>query len=216
MKLTVMTFWFLGLAGSLAGLAIAAPQAEVASTKWQLDLTFEDPQRIILTLPGQETPATFWYVLYTVTNNTGKDIQFFPSFRLVTDTLKVVDGGDEISPSVYESVLERHRAEFPFIAAPSKVTGPLLQGEENSRTSVAVFKDFDSEASDFTIYVGGLSGEMTRVANPSFDASKPESETNPRSFSLRRTLAITYDFPSDTISRHAAQPVRRSREWVMR
>lgn len=198
------------------GLLSAAPKAEVASTRWQLDFAFQDPQRFVIQLPGQNEPATYWYVLYTVTNRTGRDIQFFPSFRLVTNTLAVVEAGDEVSPSVYHAILERHRPEFPFITPPHKVLGPLLQGEENARTTVAVFKDFDPESSAFTIYVGGLSGEMTRVPNPAFDANRPESDDNPRSFTLRRTLAVDYDFPGDTISRHTAQPVRRNREWIMR
>ena len=195
---------------------MAAPQTEVATTSWQLDFKFHDPQRIVLQLPGQDEPSIYWYVLYTVTNNTGQDVQFFPSFKLVTDNLQVVDGGDEVSPTVYSTIFDRHRPEFRFITTPAKVTGLLLQGEENSRTSVAVFKDFDPGASEFTMYVGGLSGEIARTPNPSFDPKKPESDTNPRGFVFRRTLAVTYAFPSDESSRVVASPIRKNREWVMR
>jgi hypothetical protein len=206
-----------GLLLVLGGLgAMVAPEAGAWSSSWVLDIKFYDPQRITLTLPGDTRETTFWYMLFEVTNDTGEDVEFYPSFRLVTNTLKVVEGGAEVSPSVYDAIMARHKKEHPFITTPAKITGPLLQGEDNARTSVAVFRTFDRNASGFTIYASGLSGDIVRVHNPGFDDSKEESSTNPRFFILRRTLAITYDLPGDPETRAMAKPVRRSREWVMR
>ena len=201
----------LGTAG-----VVAAPDAAVSPKSWQLDFVFHDPQRIAVQLPGHIHPTTFWYVVYEVTNNTGKERGFFPSFRLVTDTLQVVEGGADIHPSVYEAVAARHRNEFPFLAPPTKVTGVLLQGRENARASVAVFREFDREANGFTVYVSGLSADIRRVRNPSFDESRQESQQNPRTFVLRRTLAIRYDLPGDPETQAQSIPVRRTRDWVMR
>ena len=83
--------------------------ASVGSTAWQLDVKFLDPQRITLKLPGDAEPTTFWYVLFEVTNHTGRDVQFYPSFRLVTSTLHVVEGGANISPNVYDAIAARQR-----------------------------------------------------------------------------------------------------------
>ena len=143
-------------------------------------MKFHDPQRITFRLPGDTHETTFWYMLYEVTNSTGRDVEFFPSFRLVTDTLQVVTAGDDISPSVYDAIAARHKREFPFFAPPTKVTGLLLQGRENARASAAVFRMFDKEASAFTVYGAGFSGDMDRVPNPSFDTTKEESEKNQR------------------------------------
>jgi len=194
----------------------AAPQADIATTAWQLDLRFKDPQRITLRLPGDDYDTTFWYVMYEVTNRTGKDVDFFPSFRIVTDTLQVVEGGANIHPLVYDAIKARHFREFPFFAPPVKVTGPLLQGEENARASAAVFRTFDENAASFTLFISGLSGETERVRNPAFDVKRGESEENPRAFFMRRTLSVVYDLPGDPQTRSSATPVRRSREWVMR
>jgi hypothetical protein len=194
----------------------AAPQADIATTAWQLDLRFKDPQRITLRLPGDDYDTTFWYVIYDVTNRTGKDVDFFPSFRIVTDTLQVVEGGANIHPLVYDAIKARHVREFPFFAPPVKVTGPLLQGEENARASAAVFRTFDENAASFTLFISGLSGETERVRNPAFDVKRGESEENPRAFFMRRTLSVAYDLPGDPQTRASATPVRRSREWVMR
>jgi len=216
-----MRFRTLGVAvfGFWAGMGpsvTAAPKADIATTAWQLDLEFFDPQRMTLRLPGDEHETTFWYVLYQVTNRTGKDVEFYPSFRIVTDTLQVVEGGADVSPAVYDAIKARHVRQFPFFAPPAKVTGLLLQGEENSRASAAVFRTFDEAASSFTLFISGLSGESERVRNPAFDVKRGESEENPRAFWLRRTLAVMYDLPGDPQTRASATPVRRSREWVMR
>jgi len=199
-----------GVWTGVSGALQAAPEAGWVSRSWTLDFEFYDPQRI--TVNG----TTYWYVLYQVTNRTGKDVDFFPSFRLVTDTLQVVEGGTDVNPLVYDTIAARHHREFPFFAPPAKITGLLLQGEENARASAMVFGTFDPSAAGFTIFAGGLSGEVTRLRNPAFDQTQPESDANPRSFLLRRTLAITYGLPGDTLSRSLATPIRRSREWVMR
>lgn len=196
--------------------ARGAPQPGIAASSWSLNLHFHDPQRIAVQHRGDNAPTTYWYFLFTVTNNTGQDVQFFPSFRIVTDTIEKVDGGDRVRPSVYDAIAARHRREYPFMAPLPKVTGLLLQGEDNARTSVAIFRDFDKQASKFVVYVSGLSGDVERVSNPDFDPKKPASDSNARSFMLRRTLAIQYDLPGDEVSRGRAKPTRRSRIWVMR
>lgn len=196
--------------------SLGSPRAGLASTQWQLELRFQDPQRITVRLPGETTDASYWYLVYEVVNNTGRDIQFYPSFKIVTNTLKVVDSGVEVSPSVVDWIVERHRTDFPFFTSPNKVSGLLLQGEENARASVAVFRPVDPEASSFTLYASGLSGESTRIPNPAYDPSKADSLDNAPYFVLRRTLAVTYDLPGDPKTRAFATPIRRSREWVMR
>ena len=193
---------------------LAAPQAGLISPSWELDVEFFDPQRItVSTATGDQT---YWYVLYRVINRTGKDVRFFPSARIVTNTLRVTDAGDGVHPAVYDKIAELHRKDFPFFAPPVKVTGLILQGAANARESAAVFQSFDPEASSFKVYLGGLAGEKERVNNTAFDPSKKESEDNPRSFLAQRTLEISYDLPGDPNTRAVARPIRRDRQWVMR
>ncbi len=197
--------------------AEAAPRPPMSGmSSWRLDFEFHDPQRISVGLPGDDEKTTYWYLLYRVTNDTGQDVQFFPSFRLVTNTLKVVEGGAAIAPRVYNAIAARHRRQYPFFAPPWKITGLLLQGAQNARVSAAVFRDFDPTASSFKVYASGLSGAVTRIPNPGFRGDKPESQSNERYFLLRQTLEITYDLPGDATTREWAKPVRKRREWVMR
>jgi len=187
-----------------------------AASAWQLDFEFLDPHRITLRLPGTDEEMTYWYVLYRVTNNTGKDVQFMPSAQLVTNTLDVVTAGDNVHPTVYKKIAALHKKEYPFFARPTKVSGLLLQGEENARSSAFVFTPFDIKADSFSIHISGLSGLIDRIANPAFDSSKPESDENPRSFTRRLTLALDYVLPGDETSRRSASPIRKNRRWEMR
>ncbi len=202
-----------GIAVGIAPVSgMAAPKASTTGRSWQLDFRFHDPQRISIVLPGDQAPTTFWYLLYEVTNNTGRDVEYYPSFELVTNTLQTVTGGDNISPSVYEAIAAQHRKEYPFFATPFKVTGTLLQGEINHRVSAAVFRDFDRSAHEFTVFTAGLSGEMKRIPNP----TRAQNKDNPAYYVLRRSLAVTYGLPGDSTTRKSAKPVRKRRDWVMR
>ncbi|MFQ5463577.1 MAG: hypothetical protein ACE5E5_13255 [Phycisphaerae bacterium] len=216
MRKWVLTILMVGSYAAMGRPAEAAPKPKIAPATWQVDFAFDDPQRITLKAPGDLEPTTYWYLLFTVTNNTGRDVPFYPSFRLVTDALQVVEGGAGIAPHVYEAIFARHRLQAPYITEPFRITGTLLQGEENARMSVAVFRMFDANASKFTIYVSGLSGDVERVRNPDFDPTRAESDSNVRFFMLRRTLAIDYALPGDEEARFAATPMRRSRRWIMR
>ncbi len=200
----------------LVGLADAAPKPSPASPSWQLEFEFHDPGRISLVLPGDDHATTYWYLLYSVTNNTGREVEFYPSFDLVTDTLKVVEGGSGIHPAAYQAIRKRYAKLYPFFVAPREAAGVLRQGTDHKLTSAIALLDFDPRASEFTMHVAGLSGETARVPNPAYDPDKPESDKNMRFFVLRKTLAVTYELPGDPQSRNLATPRRVKREWVMR
>jgi hypothetical protein len=198
----------------IAVAAWAAPEPSKAPRAWELDVEFHDLQRITVTVDGK--PTSYWYLLYTVTNNAAEDVEFFPSFDLVTNELQVVPANDGIHPSVYDAIEARYRKTYPFFRNPMKVNGKLLQGADNARTSAAVFREFSAEANRLTIYGGGFSGEIVRMPNPTFDPNKPENDQNQRFFVLRKTLAIQYDVPGDPQTRLTSSATRRGMEWIMR
>ena len=81
---------------------------------------------------------------------------------------------------------------------------------------MVVFRQFNPADNEFTVYFSGLSGEIKRIQNPNFDPTQPDSDENPRLFTLRKTLAIWYKVPGDPRTRSQAAPVRVDRQWVMR
>lgn len=199
----------------VTALAEVPKPAEVPKS-WELKFRFEDPQRVAVYEPGQNEPTVYWYMLYRVENATDQEVDFYPRFDLITDTLDVVSDQREVSPEAFKAI--RRRAGQPFLLPPEKVAGKLLIGEERARYGVAIWKDFDPKARAFAIYVHGLSGEWTKIRNPAFDEDKPSSDENPRYFVLRKTLKIPYRFPGSESMRHKAVPQRipEKQTWVMR
>lgn len=199
-----------------AGISVAAPSPSVVPKSWEVEFTFHDPQRISVVLPGDRGATVFWYILYTVTNNTGQEIGFYPTFDLVTDKLEVIEGGYGISPSVYAAINAQHKKVYRFFIDPMEMYGPLRQGEDNARTSAIAFGQLDEMVNSFKIYVGGLSGEIVKVRNTRFDRERPESQENARFFALRKTLSIAYHLPGDRRTQRETVPARSEIEWVMR
>lgn len=210
-------------------LAAGPPKPEIISASWDLHFDYQEIQRIAIDLPGKPGPRTYWYLLYTVTNDTGRDIDFYPSFEIMTNRGRRIPNEIGVSPAVFRAVKIRHAPTHPFLQDQTQIIGRLLQTADQAREGVAIWPDFSPGADKFTIFVRGLSGESTEVPNPGFDPAKPETvaekladgttiprKINPRKWSLHKTLAIRYDLPGDPRTRSGARPVRTAQEWVMR
>jgi hypothetical protein len=210
----------------------AGPQPAGVPQSWELRFAYLSPQRISVTLPGEAVGRTYWYVLYSVTNENRDtpEVQFLPTFTLMTDTMQVYPAEIGVHPSVYDAIKHRHRKTHPFLTEPVRTIGRLLLGEDNTRDSVAIWPDFDRQASSFTIYVGGLSGETQRIRNHRHDPTQPEVATettedgvtleklvNPKYFTLRKTLVLDYELPGNADTRGRAQAkLSRPHHWTMR
>ncbi len=202
---------------AMSTITVGFPKPSPVPIDWELDFKFQDLQRITVDVPG-EGRQTYWYVIYTVTNNTGRDVNFHPEMTLVTDTLQELHAMVEVAPEVFSKIQQQYKATYPWLEHPSKVIGKLLQGKDNARDSIAVWPDFDPKARSVTLYVGGLAGEMIAVPNPAFKAGKSDPAKVPPVFVLRKTLAVEYDLPADTANRASVTAKRTSQEleWIMR
>ena len=78
---------WLALAPSADTKVGAGPQPSATPLSWELDIKFLDPKRIELQLPGSDRPVVYWYVVYTVINNTGRSQRFAPLFQIVTGSV---------------------------------------------------------------------------------------------------------------------------------
>ncbi len=196
----------------------AIPKPSPVPVSWQLDIKFQDIKRIHVNIPG-EGEKTFWYMIYTITNNTGQDVVFHPEFELVTNTLQVIPAEINVAPEVFKAIKEKYKATYPWLENPLKIIGKILQGKDNARDSVAIWPDFDPKASRFDIYIGGLSGEVAAVPNPLFIKGKSDPKKVPPYFVLQKTMVIHYSVPSDPANREKVGASRTGQpdiEWVMR
>lgn len=204
----------------------ATPEPSPVPTAWELSIHPSEPMRI------EVGGKLYWYLLYTVSNLSGQDVDFHPEIVRVseidTDDPAPQAGSQQapkvlvepaiigIDTRVYKTIAQRHAKTHPFLVSPIKAIDRLLQGKDNARTSVAIFPDLDPRSQKFTIYFGGLSGEHESKPNPEFNPKKPVSESNPRFFVIRKTLAMPYTLPGDGRTRRGATPVLGRMTWVMR
>ncbi|MBK8267443.1 MAG: hypothetical protein IPK83_03720 [Planctomycetes bacterium] len=212
--------------------AIATPEPSPTRISWELQLEPTAPARILVdTDQGQRV---YWYLLYSVTNNTPQDIDFHPEIVRVSEIASEVpedqaeahaDKASKLTvepslvgvhPKIFAAIKNLHAKTHPFLVEPVKAISKLKQGRDNSLSSVAVFPELDPRVSKFTIYIGGLSGEQMTKSNPLYDAKKPPSDDNQPVFVLRKTLAIPYTLPGDERTRKNAEPALGRMEWVMR
>jgi hypothetical protein len=215
----------MALATITAGIAIAAafgetPKPSVVPVSWQLEFEHKQLQPIRLTLPGESSPRTFWYLIYTVTNRTGEDRFFVPDCTLYTDTGQLLRAGRNVPPNVFEEIKKLHND--PLLQDGSAMTGKLLQGEDNARTGVAIWSDFEQDASSLDLFFGGLSGETMSVKLPApvqvmeYTAAGKKVQRETSELVLTKTLELSYRLTVEPAKRHEKAPTLLSKDWVMR
>lgn len=219
-------------AAVLPGSVGTGPQPALNPIAWEFELRFEDPKRIEVSVPGRGT-QTYWYMLYTVTNTSDRTQRFYPTFQIVTENLKVFDTDVGIPPTVFNAIRDLHKLQYKYLVAPAEAIGDLRTGEDNARESVAIWREIDLNVNHFSVFVAGLSGEANAVKNPAYDPETPESgalqldvaadgratakfPSNPRYFTLRKTLQIDYALPGAADARDSSAPRRLAVRWVMR
>jgi hypothetical protein len=213
--------------------ARAEPQPSATPVAWELSIQPDSLMKI--SVDSGKGPAVYWYLIYTVTNNSGQDVDFHPDIVRVCEienetpedrAMAQPDTAPKIlvepaivgvDARVFQAIADRHARTYPFLVTPVKAIDRLLQGKDNARTSVAVFSDLDPRINRFTIYFGGLSGERLTRPNPKYDPRRPSADKeNPKLFVLQKTLAMPFTLPGDTKTRRAATPVLGRMNWVMR
>jgi len=204
------------------------PAPSPAPISWEFDFKYAPPKRIEVRNADGQT-ETYWYMLYTVTNKSMTTRQFHPLFELVTIDLRVFHTDIGISPLVFDAIKERHKITHKYLLHPTKAIGELRTGDDYARESAAIWRADDLRASEFSIYIAGLSGEARVLRNPVHDPSKPvmktvvddrgrehETTVNPKFFTLRKTLSLTYMLPASDKARSQIEPRLDDARWIMR
>jgi hypothetical protein len=220
------------------------PKPSPTPVSWELIIKPSPLMRI--EVDTGKGPQTYWYMIYTVINSTGQDVDFYPEAVRVSEidvgasesratTRPAQDSGLIVEealvgahPKVFEAIRKLYANTQPYLAPPVEAIGRLLQGKDNARTSMVIFPDLDERVTKFTIYFGGLSGEKVSKPNPKYDprraagkgtkaGSQPaEDKDNPQYFVLQKTLAMPYTLPGDAKTRRTATPSPGAMDWVMR
>jgi hypothetical protein len=201
------------LTAVLAGLCMAAPTPAIVQRpgQWTLDVRYEHPQQLVLPY-GPAGEQRFWYMIMTVTNRTGMDVEFYPKCDLMTDTFQIVPAGRAVPDVVFQMVRQRHASRYPLLESLRSVPNRILEGEDNALDIAIIWQDFDAQAGNFQVFMGGLSNETAVIAHPVATGE----DGRPLPIYLRKTLELSYDMRSDPTLRSSVEVVYKDQSWVMR
>jgi hypothetical protein len=203
-----------GIWAIVACVCLAAPEPAIVPSpgQWTLDVEFTHPQQIVLRRTSDNQPVRFWYVILTLTNNTGKDVGFYPKCDLLTDTFQIVPAGKSVSPAVFERIRKRHEKRYPFLESLDRAGNKILQGEDNTKDIAIIWPDFDLKAKNINLFITGLSNETAAVNHP----VAMDETGNPVKIYLRKTLKLSYDLKGDPALRSSVSLAYKEKGWVMR
>lgn len=193
--------------GLTAASVALPPEPNPIPVRWQLDLDVGPLRVASVETPGQG-PMLYYFLTYTVTNNTDQDILLAPSFELATETGTNVVAGQGVPAVVTQTILDR--LDNPLLNDQVGMIGVLRRGEAYARDGLVVWPVRDNEADEARVYMAGFSGETTRI-----EVIDRESG-DPRDVVLRKTLMAVHEIPGHVDGRGNAPIERVVNRWIMR
>jgi hypothetical protein len=178
---------------------------------WYLDFKHAKPKRIVVDVPGQTAPTAYWYLTYTVTNNTGKEQEYYPEFEMVTQDGKIHRSSKGILRPVFDAIkkTENNNLLLPV----SQMVGTLHQGEDQAKDGVAIWEEPMARMGPFSIYAMGLNGEFVTAADKE---GKPLLDRSGATMTLRKTLEMNYVIWGDEIKPGDDIVQVKKQRWLMR
>lgn len=213
-----VTLLSLGLLITASARAADFPKPSPYPITWELKFTHGKPKRIVVDVPGSPVPLAYWYMTYTVTNNSDKEQQWLPSFELMTEDGKLVRGNVNIPRKAFDSIktAERNKYLEPF----TTITGSIRLGEAEARDGVAIWPEPSPRMGHFSIFISGLSGEAVMLKNANGKFQKIESAEELRNTKdliiLRKTLQLNFFIRGDEVYPGEDEVNVDSEAWIMR
>lgn len=211
------------LAVLLAGACLVLPASSVLAGKhpepsvypirncWYLDFKHAAPKRIVIDAPGLRAPTAFWYLTYTVTNNTGKEVEFLPEYEMVTEDGAIHYGNRGIPQSVFDAIKKVTGNDLLLPSA--QLAGPLHQGEDQAKDGVIIWEEPMLRMGSFSIYIGGLNNEFVAATD---NDGKPVLGADGKPIVLRKTLELNYNIFGDEVKAGLNEVHAKPERWVMR
>jgi hypothetical protein len=198
----------LGVAGVVGlGSAIGmGPEPDPIPRKWEL--TVEPGSLRYASVDDGEGAKSYFYFTYTVTNTSGKDMLFTPSFDLCNDKGEVLRSGRDVPAAVTKALLEK--LDNKELQDQISIVGMLLQGEGNAKEGLVVWPATTLRFSELEIYGAGFSGETKTIETKDAKTGKTTKTT------LRKTLMLKYQ-PNGEVREQGSKPFEQiEKRWVMR
>jgi hypothetical protein len=202
--------WIALVVLALAGVVMAKvpePRLYPGNGRFDFELDFKHgmPKRVVV---GTDA---YWYLTYTVTNNTQYEQTFRPDFQMLDADGKVIKSDHDIPPEVFIKIkaVEGNRLLQPL----SEVAGVLHRGADQAKDGVAVWPEPMARMASFKIFVGGLSGEYVILKD---DDDKPMTGPDGNPIMLRKTLELDYQIYGDEVYPGRDEVHEKGQKWIMR
>ena len=179
------------------------PKPSPYPRSWELKFEHGIPKRVVVQVQGSPVPKAYWYLTYTVTNETDKEQLFLPAFELLTEDGRVIRNDINIPGAVFNAIKKREGMKFLQPAA--MIGGELRLGPDQAKDGVAIWPEPAARMGQFSIFVSGLSGETATVKGP-----------DGKDVILRKTLQLNYLIRGDEIYPGEDEVNENPSEWVMR
>jgi hypothetical protein len=208
------------LAALAFGFTATAPRAVAQSEfpkpspypkSWELKFEHGKPTRVVVQAPGTNAPRAYWYMTYSVTNDTDREQLFLPAFEMLTQDGRVIRNDINIPRRVFDEIKKREGTRYLETAA--QIGGELRVGQDQSRDGVAIWPEPMAEMGHFSIFVSGLSGETATVPGP---AQPGAAGPTTKPVILRKTLQLNYFIRGDDVHPGEDEVNENPEEWVMR
>ena len=199
----------LGFSSALLGADYPTPSPYPKS--WELKFEHGTPRRIVVEVPGTSVPQAYWYMTYTVTNNTDKEQMFLPVFEMLSGDGKMVRSDKNIPAKVFDAIKAQEKK--PFLQPFPTVTGQIRLGEDEARDGVAIWPEPSSRMGQFSVFVGGLSGEAVVLTDAN---AQPAKDAQGQPVILRKTLQLNFIVRGDEVYPGEDEVNENPQEWVMR
>jgi len=198
--------------------ADAYPKPSINRIAWELDFQHGLPNRIAVQSAGDASPTAYWYMTFTVSNNTKDEQNFLPLIDLVDDKGNIHRSDKDVPKEVFEAIKKREGKKLlePLV----KVTGRILVGPDQARDSVAIWREPLERMGSFSIFIMGLSGEAvwfkdgkeTPLNKTDWVATKADQAGQV----LRKSLEIDIHIPGDEFYQGRDKVIVKDKRWVMR
>lgn len=190
--------------------AEAFPTPSIAPVAWEIDLEYRLPRRIVVEAPGQ-SPRAYWYMVYTVTNNTDEELFFVPAIEMMTKDSKLIPANRNIPSAAFDAIQQRTRS--LNLVRPQRMADTLRVGQDEARSSVAIWEEPSPEMGTFEIYFGGLSGEVVTLKAP--DGSELKDEDG-KPIRVRKTRQLRFKVRGDEYMPEQDEVVKLKDTWIFR
>jgi hypothetical protein len=221
----------LGLLLAVAGLrtAKAAPDYPKPSPypiDWELKFEHGTPHRIAVDVTDSTIPRAYWYMTYTVTNETDKEQRFYPQIDLLTADGNVHKSDEKVPKTVFEQI--KQATHNKFLEPYTSISGPIRLGPAEARDGVAVWAETQPRMEHFSIFITGLCGEHVILKNVDgklvkvdqaddiYNKDTEEELLKKGLIIMRKTLQLNYYIRGDEVFPGEDEVNKDGEDWIMR